>query len=70
MVSVDMLVSLLSPGFIAQMTGKLTTGRYKYATVYVDHASRLGYMYLQQSADTNETIKGNIALKHMQSHEV
>ena len=38
MVSVDQLVSP-TPGLIAQMTGKLTTSRYQYATVYMDHAS-------------------------------
>jgi hypothetical protein len=34
-VSVDQLVSP-TPGLIAQMTGFLTTKRYRYATVYVD----------------------------------
>ena len=38
-VSVDQMVSP-TPGLIAQMTGKLTTKRYKYATVFVDHFSR------------------------------
>ena len=35
-VSVDQMVSP-TPGLIAYMTGKLTTKRYKYATVFVDH---------------------------------
>jgi hypothetical protein len=38
-VLVDQMVSP-THGFIAQMTGKLTTTRYKYATIYVDQASR------------------------------
>jgi hypothetical protein len=62
MVSVDQLVSP-SPGFIAQKTGKLTISRYKYATVYVDHASRLGYVYLEKSADADETVKGKLAFE-------
>lgn len=62
MVSVDQLVSP-SPGFIAQMTGKLTISRYKYATVYVDHASRLGYIYLQRTADADETVQGKLAFE-------
>jgi Integrase core domain. len=62
MVSVDQMVSP-SPGFIAQMTGKLTTSRYKYATIYVDHASQLGYVYLQKSADADKTLKGKKAFE-------
>ena len=58
-VSVDQMVSP-TPGLIAQMTGILTKKRYKYATVYVDQATRLGYVYLQQSATAEETIKGKI----------
>ena len=55
-VSVDQLVSP-TPGLVVQMTGKLTTKRYKYATVFVDQATRLGYVYLQTTADADETIK-------------
>jgi hypothetical protein len=46
-VSVDELESP-TPGLIAQMTGKLTTKWYKYATVYVDQRSRFGYVHLQK----------------------
>lgn len=53
-VSVDQLVSP-TPGLIAQMTGFLTTKRYKYATVYVDQFSRLGFVYLQKTASAEET---------------
>jgi hypothetical protein len=38
-VSVDQLKSP-TPGLIAQLSGFLTTKRYGYATVYIDHASR------------------------------
>ena len=67
LVSVDQLVSP-APGLIAQMTGILTTKRYKYATVYVDQASRLGYIHLQRSSDAEETVRGKIAFEqYMQS---
>ena len=56
-VSVDQLVSP-TPGLIGQMTGRLTRKRYKYATVYVDQYSGMGYVYLQKSANAKETIKG------------
>ena len=62
MVSVDQLVSP-TPGLVAQMTGKLTTQRYKYATVFVDQASRLRFVYLQKDASADETIKGKLAFK-------
>ena len=44
--AVDMLISP-TPGFIAQLTGILTKARYTCATIYVDKASRYGYVYLQ-----------------------
>jgi hypothetical protein len=56
---------MVSPthSFITQMTGKLTTARYKYATIYVDQASRLGYVHLQKSATAEETLKGKLAFE-------
>ena len=42
-ISVDQLISP-TPGFIAQMSGKLTTQRYTCATIYVDQYS--GYSYI------------------------
>lgn len=44
-VSVDQLVSP-TPGLIAQMTGILTTKRYRYATVYVNQFSKFSYFHL------------------------
>ena len=67
LVSVDQLVSP-TPGLIAQMTGILTTKRYKYATVYVDQFSRLGYVHLQRSSEAEETVQGKLAFeRYMQS---
>jgi hypothetical protein len=69
-VSVDQMVSS-THGFVAQMTGILTKARYKYATVYVDQGSRLGYVYLQTTATAEETIKGKIAFElHAKSHGI
>ena len=69
-VSVDQLVSP-TPGLIAQMTGFLTTKRYKYATVFVDQFSRLGFVYLQKTASAEETIEGKKAFEAFaQRHNV
>lgn len=54
-VSVDQMVSPV-PGLVAQITGFLTKQRYRHATVFVDQASRLGYVYLQKTATAEETI--------------
>ena len=61
-VSVDQLVSP-TPGLIAQMTGFLTKKRYKYATVFVDQYSGLGYVYLQREASLEETLEAKKAFE-------
>ena len=61
-ISVDQMVSP-TPGLIAQITGILTTKRYKYATVYVDQATRFGYTHLQKTATADETIEGKVAFE-------
>ena len=61
-VSVDQLVSP-TPGLIAQMTGFLTNKRYKYATVYVDQASRLSFVGLQKTATADKTLLGKEAFE-------
>jgi len=61
-VSVDQLVSP-TPGLIAQLSGGITKQRYNYATVYVDHASGLGYVYLQKTANAEETVEGKLAFE-------
>ncbi len=47
-VSVDQLDATV-PGLIAQIKGIPTTKRYNYATIFADHFSKLGYIYLQQT---------------------
>ena len=59
-VSVDQMVSP-THGFVAQMTGKLTIARYRYATIYVDQATKYGFVYLQKTASAAETLKGKQA---------
>ena len=52
-----------APGFIVQLKGRLTTLCYKYATVFVDHHSRLGFVYLQRTANRVETLKAKRAFE-------
>ena len=54
-VSVDQMVSP-TPGLVAQISGKLTTKRYKYVTIFVDQATKMGHTYLQSTATADETI--------------
>ena len=54
-VSVDQLESR-DLGFVAQLKGKLKTNRYKAATVFVDQHSRKGYVFLQKSLTSEETL--------------
>ena len=69
-VSVDQLESP-TPGFIGQIKGFLTTQRYRVATVFVDHHSRLGFVYLQHSTGDEETIRAKNAFEaYSRSHGV
>jgi len=61
-VGVDQLVSPV-PGLVGQMTGFITKQRYRYATVFVDHYSGLGYVYLQKKASVEETLKAKQAFE-------
>ena len=61
-VSVDQLESRVV-GFVAQLKGKLTKGRYRIATVFVDHYSRLGYVHLQKDSTSAETLKAKKAFE-------
>ena len=61
-ISVDQMVSPL-PGLIAQMVGFLPKQHYKYATVFVDQASHMGFVYLQKTCSAEETIETKRAFK-------
>ena len=50
------------------MIGILTKKRYKYATVYVDQYSGMGYTYLKKYSDTYETIQGKNAFAAYCNH--
>ena len=63
-VFVDQLVST-TQGIVAQITDILTTKRYKYATVFLDHLSRYSYMHLQQIASSEDTVEGTHAFERM-----
>ena len=52
-----------TPGLIVQMVERLTTKRYKYATVFIDHESRLAYIYLQQINNVIETLEVKAAFQ-------
>ena len=59
-VSVDTVESS-TPGLVAQLKGRLTTQRYKYATVFVYHHSRYGFVWLHRTNSSEELIQGKHA---------
>jgi hypothetical protein len=59
-VSVDQVESR-AVGFVAQLKGRFNLGRYKVATIFVDHYSRLGYVHLQKESLSLETLKAKHA---------
>ena len=61
-VSIDQLESS-TPGLIAQLRGMPTKLRYRVATVFVDHYSRLSYVHLQKSTSAEETIQAKEAFE-------
>jgi hypothetical protein len=70
-VLVDQLESK-TPGFIGQMKSPtLTKGRYLVATIFVDHFSRLSFVYLQSSTSGAETVSAKKAFEAFaESHGV
>jgi hypothetical protein len=54
-VSVDQLESPV-PGFVGQNKGYFFRKRYKVATIFVDHFSRLSFVFLQESTKGQETL--------------
>ena len=61
-VSVDQMIST-QVGFVAQLKGRLTTQRYRAATIFVDHYSRVRYVHLMQSLTSIETIAAKRAFE-------
>ena len=50
-------------GFIAQLKEKLTKKRYRAATIYVDHFSRLQYVHLMICVTSEETVMAKKAFE-------
>ena len=63
-VSVDQLESN-TPGFIAELKGKLTQQRYHYAMVFVDQFSGYSFVYLQQRITSEETVQAKHAFERV-----
>ncbi|KAL3822937.1 hypothetical protein ACHAXA_011652 [Cyclostephanos tholiformis] len=61
-VSVDHMVSTQA-GFYAQLKGKLTNKRYRAASVFVDHFSRLRFVHLMQDLSSEETVNAKLAFE-------
>ena len=61
-ISVNQMVSPV-PGLITQMVGFLMKQRYKYATVFIDQASRMGFVYLQKTCSAEESIEAKRAFE-------
>lgn len=61
-VSVDQMESS-TPGFVAQNKGTLTKGRYRVATIFVDHFSGLDFVHLQRTASAEETLEAKAAFE-------
>jgi hypothetical protein len=59
-VSVNHMVSTQT-GFFAQLKGKLTSKRYRAASIFVDHFSRLRFVHLMQDLLSEETINAKLA---------
>ena len=68
--SIDALTSK-SPGLIPQMSGFLTSKRYWASTVFVDHATNYGYVYLQEDQTLESTLAAKAAYeRHAQTFGV
>ena len=61
-VSVDQLESN-SPGLIAQLKGKLSQQRYKYATIFVNQVSGYTFVFLQRCLTSEETVQAKHAFE-------
>ncbi len=59
-ISVDQMTST-ELGYYAQLKGKLTTKRYKCATVFIDHYSHLRFVHLQLDVGSAKTLATKLA---------
>jgi hypothetical protein len=61
-VSVDQM-ECSTPGFVAQLKGRLTRKRYRVTTVYIDHQSDLTFTFNQESTTSLETLASKHAFE-------
>ena len=61
-VSIDQMAST-EVRFFAQLKGRLTKRRYKCATIFADHFSRLRLVHLQSNNSSEETIEAKRAFE-------
>jgi len=61
-VSVDQMAST-EVGFFAHMKSKLTKKRYRCATIFIDHFSRLRFVHLQTNDSSEETLAAKRAFE-------
>ena len=61
-ISVDQMIST-QVSFVAQLKGRLSTQRYRAATIFMDHFSRLLFIYLMQSLSFEETLAAKSAFE-------
>eukprot|EP00957_Ditylum_brightwellii_P145352 11069478-Ditylum_brightwellii.AAC.1 len=52
-----------TPGFDAQLKGRLTIKRYNATTIFVDHSSRLAYVHLQCDLSSQQTLEAKRAFE-------
>jgi len=65
------MMTSLTPGLVAQMTGKPTCKRYRHAAIYVNQATGLGFVWLQKSINLGDTMEGKITFeKFCQEHGI
>ena len=67
MVSVDQMIFSV-PNLIAQSTGQAITKRHYVATVFVDHASNLNFIYMREHMLAEETLLAKQAFKKFAAH--
>ena len=48
----------------------LTTKRYQYVRVFVDHFSRYSYMHLHQTVSSEEIVEGKYSFEKMAAAQV
>eukprot|EP00957_Ditylum_brightwellii_P063732 4836261-Ditylum_brightwellii.AAC.1 len=56
-------MELTTPGFVAQLKGRLTINRCKAATIFVDYYSMIVYVHLQYDLSSQQTLEAERAFE-------